>query len=118
MLALPGAARAQMDEVARALRIDPVYGDPDAQLAEQVKEDTLRDKIVGERAAPMFIAVLPASATEQSAGRTLLDLRRQVGERGTYALAVGNELRTLSDYYDGAPRAGDEARAKHPDDLQ
>ncbi len=65
----------------------------------------------------MFIAVLPASDQSGSAGRTLIALRQAVGEKGTYALAVGNEFRTLSDSYDAAA-AGDSARAAHPDDLQ
>ena len=64
----------------------------------------------------MFIAVLPESAIAGSAGRTLIALREAVGREGTYALAVGDEFRTLSDY--DAAEAGDAARAAHPDDLQ
>ena len=39
--------------------------------------------------------MLPASAIEGSAGRTLIALREAVGESGTYALAVGDEFRTI-----------------------
>jgi hypothetical protein len=56
--------------------------------------------------------VLPESAVEGSAGRTLIALREGVGEKGRYALVVGDDLRTLP------AEAGEQARADHPDDLQ
>jgi hypothetical protein len=62
--------------------------------------------------------VLPASAVQGSAGRTLIALREAVGRKGTYALAVGDEFRTLSDFYDGAAEAGDTARNAHQGDLE
>ena len=37
--------------------------------------------------------------------------------KGTYALALGNELRTLGDGSNAAA-AGQSARSAHPDDLQ
>ena len=61
--------------------------------------------------------MLPQSAQVNSAGRTLIALRNAVGRKGTYALAVGNEFRTLSDGFDAAA-AGEAARSAHPDDLQ
>ncbi len=119
LLFVPATAAAQ-DEVQRAaeaLRGDPVYVDPDAELADQVDAAALRERIDVRGAAPMFIAVLPESAIAGSAGRTLIALREAVGREGTYALAIGDEFRTLSDDYDAA-EAGDAARAAHPDDLQ
>ena len=65
----------------------------------------------------MYIAVLPADASSGSAGRTLIAMRQDLGKDGTYALALGDEFRTLSDDFDASP-AGDAARAAHPDDLQ
>jgi hypothetical protein len=65
----------------------------------------------------MFIAVLPEDASSGSAGRTLIAMRQDVGKDGTYALALGDEFRTLSDDFDGGP-AGEAARKAHPDDLQ
>ena len=118
VLASPVTARAAgVDDAAQALKSDPVYVDPSAELAGQVNAEDLRSEIAASGAAPMFIAVLPASAVSGSAGQTLIELRRKVGTRGTYALAVGKEFRTLSDYYNAAA-AGDSAFAAHPDDLQ
>jgi hypothetical protein len=115
-LAAPAAASADVGAAAQALRSDPVYVDPAAELAGEVDAGAVRDRIASAGAAPMFVAVLPESAVEGSAGKTLIALREAVGERGTYALAVGGEFRTLSDFY-GAADAGDAARAAHPDDL-
>jgi hypothetical protein len=92
LLALPGAAAAQVLDAADALRSDSVYVDPEAERAGDVDAAALRREI---GAKPVFIAVLPASAVEGSPGRTLVTLRQEVGEPGTYALVVGDELRTL-----------------------
>jgi hypothetical protein len=107
-LAAPAAAQSGVPGAATALREDPVYVDPDAELAGQVDAAALRARIDG----PTFIAVLPASAIEGSAGQTLLALREAVGEPGRYALAVGDEFRTIP------AAAGEAARAGHPGDLQ
>ena len=115
--AAPAGAQNAIDSAAEALKSDPVYVDPAAELADQVDADALRAEIASAGAAPMYIAVLPASASSQSAGRTLIALRQAVGKDGTYALALGDEFRTLSDEFDAA-KAGDTARAAHPDDLE
>jgi hypothetical protein len=115
--ASPARAQGDLGQDAGALRSDPVYIDPGAELAGQVNANDLRNEIAASDAAPLFVAVLPQSATSGSAGRTLIALRQAVGQKGTYALAVGKEFRTLSDFYDAAA-AGDAARAAHPDDLQ
>jgi hypothetical protein len=119
LLAAAGTAAAQggVDAAVGALKNDPVYVDPDAELASQVDADALRARIKSAGAAPMFIAVLPADASSGSAGRTLIAMRQDVGQDGTYALALGDEFRTLSDDFD-ASGPGDSARAAHPDDLQ
>jgi hypothetical protein len=110
LLAFPAAAGAQsVSDAASALRSDKVYVAPDAELAGQVDEGALRSAI-GDK--EIYIAVLPASAVDGSAGRTLGELRQAVGESGSYALAVGDDFRTIP------ARAGTEARAAHPDDLQ
>jgi hypothetical protein len=114
LLALPGVAAAQVEDPANALKSDPVYVDPGAELADQVDAAALRARI---GTAPIYVAVLPASAVEDSPARTLIALRKAVGENGTYALAVGDEFRTLSDSFDAAD-PGDAARAANPDDLQ
>lgn len=119
LLALTGTAYAQsgVDTAADALKNDPVYVDPNAEQADQVDADALRARIKSAGAEPMFIAVLPQSAQVNSAGRTLIALREAVGLKGTYALALGNEFRTLGDGFDAAA-AGQSARSAHPDDLE
>jgi hypothetical protein len=117
LAAWPAAAQSGVDGAVAALKGDPVYVDPDAELADQVDADALRARIKSAGAAPMFIAVLPADASSGSAGRTLIAMRQDVGQDGTYALALGDEFRTLSDDFD-ASGPGDAARAAHPDDLQ
>lgn len=110
VLAFPATAAAQsVSEAASALRDDPVYVAPGAELAGQVDADALRSAI-GDKA--VFVAVLPASAVEGSAGRTVGELRQAVGKKGRYALVVGDEFRTIP------ADPGTEARAAHPDDLQ
>ena len=61
--------------------------------------------------------MLPAGAEQSSAGRTLVALRQATGVSGTYALAIGDEFRTLSDEFGNGAQAGQTIRAKHPDDL-
>lgn len=111
LLAFPSAAAAQtVDDAATALRGgDPVYVAPDAEAAGQVDAAALRSQI-GEDL--VYVAVLPESAVEGSAGRTLIALREGVGEKGRYALVVGDDLRTLP------AEPGEQARADHPDDVQ
>jgi hypothetical protein len=115
--AAPAGAQSGVDAAIDALKNDPVYVDPDAELADQVDAGALRARITSAGATPMFIAVLPADASSGSAGRTLIAMQREVGKDGTYALALGDEFRTLSDEFD-ASGPGDAARAAHPDDLQ
>jgi hypothetical protein len=111
LLAFPAAATAQtVVDATSALRGGvPVYVAPDAEAAGEVDAAALRSQI-GEEL--VYIAVLPASAVEGSAGRTLIALREGVGEKGRYALVVGDDLRTLP------AEAGEQALADHPDDLQ
>ncbi len=100
LLAFPAAAAAQsVSEAASELRSDKVYVAPDAELAGQVDEGALRSAIGDKQ---IYVAVLPASAVDGSAGRTLGELRQ----------AVGDDFRTIP------ARAGTEARSAHPDDLQ
>jgi hypothetical protein len=112
LLVLAAPARAQsLDEVAQTLRSEHVYVDPSANL----DAAALKAKI---GSAPTFVAVLPASAQQSSAGRTLVALREATGVKGTYALQVGDEFRTLSDEFGDAAQIGDALRSQHPGDLQ
>lgn len=113
VFAAPASAQS-LSAVGDTLRTDHVYVDPGAELADQVDADALKAKIGN---APTFIAVLPAGAEQSSAGRTLVALRQATGVSGTYALAIGDEFRTLSDEFGNGAQAGQTIRAKHPDDL-
>jgi hypothetical protein len=106
-LLLAGPASAQsLDEVASQLQSEHVYGEG---------TDALKAKI-GD--APTFVAVIPASAVQGSAGRTLIALRQAVGVRGSYALLAGSEFRTLSDEFGDAAQVGDLLRAKYGTDTE
>jgi hypothetical protein len=106
-LLLAGPASAQsLDEVASQLQSEHVYGEG---------TDALKAKI-GD--APTFVAVIPASAVQGSAGRTLIALRQAVGVRGSYALLAGSEFRTLSDEFGDAAQVGDVLRAKYGTDTE
>src|SRR3954452_6955106 len=97
MLALPAVARAQVQEAGSALRKDPVYVDPNAELAGQVDADALREKI-RDAGTPIYVAVLPggAAASPEAALRQVHDA---VGLSGTYAVVAGHSFRAGSDLY-------------------
>lgn len=110
LLAFPAAAGAQsVSDAASALRSDPVYVAPGAEVADQIDAGALRGEIGDQK---VFVAVLPESAVDGTPGRTLGELRQAVGESGRYALIVGDDFRTIP------AEAGEKARAAHPDDLQ
>jgi len=109
--AVAGPARAQsLDEVAAKLKTDHVV-----VKAGSVDAAALKARIGG---APTFVAVLPQSAVEGSAGQSLIALREAVGVDGSYALQIGDEFRTLSDEFGDAASVGDTLRSQYPDDIQ
>ena len=101
-LAAAGPARAQstLTEAADALRGTPVYVDPDAERAltdDEVAE--LRDLISRERAGPMYIVVLPASARDEAGGdpsAALREIAEELREPGSYAGVIGDSFRAGS----------------------
>ncbi|HEX5565878.1 MAG TPA: hypothetical protein VFY14_02875 [Streptomyces sp.] len=98
LLGPAGSARAatDLDEVAAALRQNPVYVDPAAS-----------DKLSGSQAAalteqiragdvPVYIAILPADSSY--GGEAVFDrLRSEVGRPGVYAVALGSQFGAASD---------------------
>src|SRR4051812_6691780 len=115
-LALPGAAIAQISEAADALRSDPVYVDPDAELAGDIDAGALREKIKAEGASPIYIAVLPSTAAA-SPEQALRQIHDEVGLRGTYAVVVGRSFRAGSDLFPASREASAAAQA-HQGDVQ
>jgi hypothetical protein len=107
--AAPAAgAQDALDRAAAALRSDPVYVDPDAELAiTDAQANELRARI-GDR--DIYVAILPEDAAG-SAERTARTLEERVGS-GTYAVIVGNHFRAEPDAADKA----DEAFEAHRDE--
>jgi hypothetical protein len=99
-LAAPAAAQDTVDRVAEALRSDPVYVDPSAEMALSPSEtQELRRRIEGN----VYVAVLPASAG--SAEQLAAELRSRLG--GSVAVVAGNRFRV--DGTAQAERAADAA---------
>ena len=92
-----GTATAVLDRAAAALPRDPVYVDPDAELAARVDAGRLRDRIRGS-GTPIFVAVLPASAAQEAGSANQLPqaLGTKVGLNGTYAVLAGSSFRAAS----------------------
>ncbi len=97
LTALPAMAQAGpiIEGAAEALRETSVYVHPDADLSAQ-DADAIREQLDAAEAGPVYIAVLPAEATNEAggdSGQVLLLVGRSVGLRGTYAVVVGDQLR-------------------------
>lgn len=102
LLALVPAARAQGDVVDRAiaaLKSDPVYVDESAERAVSASDaDRLRSEIREQKAAPMFIAILPGGAAAGGdAEGVVRRIHKGVGRAGTYVVVAGDRFRALSD---------------------
>src|SRR3954454_13719438 len=109
------AAQDDIQTAAEALRRDPVYVAPGAELAGQVDADALREQIRSSGASPMYVAVLPGDAAA-SPDEALTALHDAVGLRGTYAVVSGRSFRAGSDLFRVAGQAS--AAAQSHDDVQ
>jgi hypothetical protein len=116
-LLLAGPARAQgvLEHAAETLRLDPVYVDPEAERGISDEDaDDLRALISDEDAGPLYIAVLPGSATEEagaSAAAALREIAGTVKEPGVYAAVIGNAFRAgATEHVLPQGRAGELAR--------
>lgn len=88
------------DRVIEGLRQDPVFVDPAAsgELSDS-EADEIRQQIEQADAGPIYVAVLPESARNQAGGSTealLTEIAEGMGERGTYVVIAGTELRAGS----------------------
>lgn len=87
-----------VDAVGGSLREDPVYVDPEAELALSDREaDDLRDRI-WDTGAAVFVAVLPGSMAPSDEAATALprELAAATGLAGNYAVVVGDRFRATS----------------------
>jgi hypothetical protein len=119
-LAAAPAAPAQsgvIQQAATALQSDNVYVSPDANPGlTQAEADALRARINERRAGPMYVAVLPQTATSEAGGSldaALSELVRDENRRGTYVLAAGSSFRAGStDLAEGATAQAADAALK------
>ena len=90
-----------IDRAVAALRSDPVYVDPAAELAPSATDqDRLRTKIDVAGAGPVYIAILPNSAELEAGGSpdgVLQAIHTGLGLKGTYAAVIGTHFRAGSD---------------------
>jgi hypothetical protein len=102
-LSLTAVAQAgpQIDAAVAALESNPVYVDPDAELAIGLDEQRrLRETIDSANAGPVYIAILPLSAEDETGGDpdgVLQALHDGLDRPGTYAAVVGRHFRAGSE---------------------
>ena len=112
LLLVPAQARAGelIDRAVEGLSSDNVYVDPDANPSlTDAQEEELRDRIVEERAGPMYVVVVPGEIADEAGGdltTALGQIAEDVRRNGTYVIAAGRQIRALSSTLDRG-EAGD-----------
>ena len=102
-LALASAAQAgvRIDAAVSALQTGAVYVDPTAELAISGEEqDRVRRAIDSAGAGPVYVAILPLAAEDETGGDpdgVLQAIHDGLGRRGTYVVVVGRHFRAGSD---------------------
>jgi hypothetical protein len=102
-LALAATARAgeRIDAAVAALQSSAVYVDPDAELAiGSADRARLRSAIDTSGAGPVYIAILPLAAENETGGNpdgVLQAIHDGLGRPGTYAVVVGRHFRAGSE---------------------
>ncbi len=101
MTCTPALAGQRIDAAVAALRTDPVYVDPTAELAiGSADQSRLRQTIDSAGAGPVYIAILPLAAENETGGDpdgVLQALHDGLGRPGTYAAVVGRHFRAGSE---------------------
>jgi hypothetical protein len=101
LLGATAQAGERIDAAVAALQSSPVYVDPDAQLAiGSADQDRVRTAIDTSGAGPVYIAILPLAAENETGGNpdgVLQAIHDGLGRRGTYAVIVGRHFRAGSD---------------------
>ena len=103
-LVLAPAAAAQrsslVEAAAEALRSDPVFVHPDAEMRLSTEEaEALRQRIEERGAGPMYVAILPGEASREAGGSpegAIQALQEALGRPGIYAVVVGRSFRAGS----------------------
>ena len=99
LLTAPAAA-SQISNTVQALGTAPLYVAQDAKpTLSQADQRRVRDAIRSAHGGPTYIAILPASATDETGGDAT-ELVRRIGEGvhqpGTYAVVAGGQFRAAS----------------------
>ena len=108
-----------IDRAVAALNSDPVYVDPAAELAASpADQDRLRRQIDSAGAGPVYIAILPNAAEQETGGSpdgVLQAIHDALARKGTYAAVIGRHFRAGSDVLPPgvAGRLATEALASH-----
>ena len=101
LVAAPAAAAGPIvDRAVKALNTNPVYVDPQAELAPNLDPGRIRREIDTAGAGPVYVAVLPRAAENEEGGNpdgVLQAIHHRLGRRGTYAVIVGPHFRAGSD---------------------
>ena len=110
LLPAPASAGELIDRAVAGLESDNVYVDPDAdpKLTDAEAEE-LRDRIVDQRAGPMYVVVAPEEIAAEAGGdpaQALGQIGERLGRAGTYVIVAGRRIRALSSLLD-AGEAGD-----------
>ena len=106
LLGPPAGAQTVLGRAGEQLRRDRVYVDPAAERKISDSAERRLEERIRESETPIFIAVLPASATAEAGGNVNAvpgALARTAGLSGTYAVIAGNSFRADSDTLPGAP---------------
>ena len=101
LFAATAQAGERIDAAVAALQTNPVYVDPGAQLKiGSADEARLRRAIDTSGAGPVYIAILPQAAEEETGGDpdgVLQAIHDGLGRPGTYAVVVGRHFRAGSE---------------------
>ena len=93
-------AAGALTEAADALARDPVYVDRAAERAiGEADAERLRERIEAKDAGPLYVAILPASATREAGGdaeQVLAAIAQELQRDGTYVVVVGDQFRAAS----------------------
>jgi len=99
VVGLPGravSASVDLDEVATALRSDPVFVDAEAERTLTDDEMAELRSVIRNADTPIYVPVLPASAADVAGGdpaEVASQLADAVDRRGTYGVVVGESWR-------------------------
>ena len=106
----PAFAGELIDRAVAGLASDNVFVDPNANPSlTEAQEEALRDRIVSERAGPLFVVVAPEEISDEAGGdptAALGEIAETVRRNGTYVIVTGRQIRALSSTLDGGD-AGD-----------